>query len=856
VTAVFGERVLDWMVRRLNQAVRLEHDLVLIHDNPALADVPAKIEIAAEPWRVARITGELTLRDALPEADRLIASVPAEMPPLPMDIAARTYLQRILDIRSEDVVAALSTRFCEALVDESLSKAVFESIDTLVSTAERWSLGSGLVTAREVRSMLVGAQLGAARLDRERDWELLARWILEGAPTFRVPTLVRAALEEAQPRTGALLGWALTDGSLELLCTAGALLASPEGAALAPTIPGLAKSDSTHLIELVDTALREVWRQSQTRASEVLGQAERTVRQAPHVSLDAGKHRLLRIPLETALSQAANRAAEGNPPDDVTIESLKRNLHAPALAESINAVADLARLARFNKIAAPSTQATQPWFEHALRDVAWSDLASRRVKRALTTIPAWLSDPAKRVLDLWTSKRDRLNQAFAGTIATHWAALARNTDTRQALPLHQLSRCIVRRLLDDGGRVLLVVLDGCDLASWLEIIESLPADARIGLSVPEVRDAVLRDDLSAMGAFSAAVSAIPTVTNHARRALFAGEIPGNTALDDTESAAANATADAAAWKRNTALGDTPRQLFLKGELGTTGQPLLDALRSKEARLLGVVFNGVDDALSSKETTLMPRWSLAALGAGAAEAIPLALDEGWTIIVTADHGHTPFVSSDRKVAGSGLGHRFAAEPGDGTVAFANGPLPKQPLHLLARFGAWYGHQRRGFHGGASIEEVAVPLAFLGRVRGPQEGRPRAPSWWWTSESHESPDLRVVVARPEPEPAAPKSVRPPPPPRPAAVQTTLTFDLDPRLESLSADEKAVMSLLATNQSVRLSAIALHTKRSPMRASGFMQQLVRKLHELGVPCVTVELPSDNDRLYRYSTPDRGSR
>jgi hypothetical protein len=67
---------------------------------------------------------------------------------------------------------------------------------------------------------------------------------------------------------------------------------------------------------------------------------------------------------------------------------------------------------------------------------------------------------------------------------------------------------------------------------------------------------------------------------------------------------------------------------------------------------------------------------------------------------------------------------------------------------------------------------------------------------------------------------------------------------------------MSLLATNQSVRLSAIALHTKRSPMRASGFMQQLVRKLHELGVPCVTVELLSDNDRLYRYSTPDRGSR
>ncbi len=855
MTTLLGDRVLDWMLRRLRQAVPLRadddrrlgyDDLVLVHDHPALADVGPSIDVKGDPWRVARVTGELTLRDALPEADRLIAVVPVGFPPLPMDIAGRTYLQRILDVRAEDVVAAASDRFCEALVDEGLVRAVFDSLDTLQATAGRWSLGD-LVTAREVRSVLVGAELGAARLDRERDWELLARWILHGTPIFRAPTLVRAALEQAQPRTGAWLGWALTEGSVEVLCTAGALMASPEGEAIAPAIPGLAASDRGQLVELVDAALREVWRTAPDRARAMLIEAERSTRQ---VELDAGRHRLLRVPLEGALCRAANLAAAGTPPDDVTIEGLRRNLHATELAESIEVAADLARLARFQRLEMPSGDgAPLAWFGHALRDVAWADLAYRRVRRALETIPAWLSDAARRALTAWVSRRDVLNVAFAGSLATHWATLARNTDTRHPLALHQITRCVVRRLVDDGNRVLMLVLDGCDLASFLEILESLPPARRIGLTLPEVRDAVLRDDLMAMGALAAAISPLPTVTSHSRRALFAGEIAGNGALDDTEAAAANATADQRAWNRNTALGETPRRLFLKGDLGTTGQPLLDALRGKETRILAAVLNGVDDALSSKEMTPLPLWSLGTLGVGAADIVQVAMDEGWCILVTADHGHTPFVSSDRKVAQTGLGQRFSAEAAEGTVELRSGPLPRQPLHVLARFGAFLGHQRRGFHGGASIEEVVVPLAFLGRVRGEQEGRPRAPTWWWSADG--VAQRPAEAPRVEPRPVDASRAEPLPPVAPAPIA-----GLDARLDSLTSEEKLAVALLQQNQSVRLSVVAKNLKKSPMRASGFMQNLVRKLFELGCPCITVEVLPDNDRLYRYQPVNRGNR
>ena len=849
-----GERVLDWMLRRLRQAVRLDHDLVLVRDSPMLADVGPSIDVRGEPWRVARVTGELTLRDALPDADRLIAIVPSSFPALPMDIAGRTYLRRILDVRAEDLVAAVAARPCEALVDENLVRAVFDSVDTLPSTVGRWSLGE-LVTAREVRSVLVSAELGTARLDRERDWQLLARWILEGGPTFRAATLVRSALEEAQPRTGAWLAWALTGGSLPQLCTAGALLDSPEGKASAPRIPGLTDANQDQLIELVDAALREVWRHDPSRAGVMVAEAERVARLVP---LDAGRHRLLRMPLEGALSRIANRAADGPIPDDTEIESLKRNLYAPELAGCIDLVANLARLARFQRLEIPASDADGvAWFQHALHDVGWADLAYRRARRALETVPPWLADPARRVIAAWLSRRDMLNAAFARSLATHWPSLARNTDLRQPLALHQLSRCVVRRLLDDGQRVLLIVLDGCDLASFLEILETIPPDRRMGLVRPVVSDPVLRDDLDAMGMFGVAISPPPTVTGHARRALFAGEIPGNSALDDTEVAAASATADHRAWDRNTALGEASRQLFLKGDLGATSQPLLDALQAMDPQVLAVVWNGVDDALSSRETTPLAPWSLGALGVGAASIVDAAVDRGWCIVVTADHGHTPFVASDRKVSPSGLGHRCSAEPSDGTVEFRNGPLPRQPLHLLARFGAWFGQQRRGFHGGAGIEEVAVPLAFLGRVRGEQEGRPRAPAWWWSSELMSPPLARVEALRPKPARVETARLEQPRPEAPSIVGAAASVvTSDPQLASLTSEERAVIALLEQNQSVRLSVIAQRLKKPPSRASGFMQQLMRKLFELGRPYFLVEGLPDGDRLYRFQSVDRGNR
>jgi hypothetical protein len=209
-------------------------------------------------------------------------------------------------------------------------------------------------------------------------------------------------------------------------------------------------------------------------------------------------------------------------------------------------------------------------------------------------------------------------------------------------------------------------------------------------------------------------------------------------------------------------------------------------------------------------------------------------------VTADHGHTPFVAVDRKVDATGLGQRFSHQPADGAIEFRNGPLPRQPLHLLARFGAWFGQQRRGYHGGAGLEEVAVPFAFLGRVRGEQEGRPRAPTWWWSVEHvAQLPPVEVIRATAAPMPVT----------QPAVVA------IDARLASLTPDEQRVVALLSQNQEVRLSAVVQHLKKPAMRVSGLMQQMMAKMADLGCRWVTVEVLPDGDRLYRYQE-DRGDR
>jgi len=840
-------KVVDWLLRRLRQGTRLDHDLVLMSEHPALAELSTSIEAGGERWRVARVTGELTLRAALPEADKLLAIVPAGMM-LPKDIQDRAYLGRAQELRPEDLVAALAGRFCEPLLDEALGQAVFDALDLLAERAGQWSL-TGVVTAREVRSVLVAAELGAdQRLDRERDWELLATWIVEGLPSFRAPTLVAHALAEAQPRSGHWLAWAVTEGSLPELLAAGALVGSAAGRAVAPELPGSRDRSPSDLRSLVELAVRAAWKTDPERTLEALAEAERRAHKAQLSAADAVHHPLLRGALEAAMHELAFACVQGDPPDQSLIERLHADLHAPSQADALELLEELARLARFavQPHRPPADASAWCWLRYALHHVGWVDLSLRRLRRGIGAAPTGLAEAAQAVLERTVALRDALNREAAERLALEWPQVASSKDLRQPLPLHQVSRSLLQRLLLDGHRVLLLVLDGCDLSTFFELMESLPKETGVGLVAPSVHNATLRGDLMRMGApLGVALSPVPTVTSHARRALFAGDSAGNSALDDTEAHAANASADKVAWSRNKALGDTPRTLFLKGDLGPSCTSVLQALEDANQRLLAVVLNGVDDALASHETTAIPPWTWAGLGPGSLAVLRTAVQQGWTVVLTADHGHTPFLDKRRHQKGRGHAPRFAVEAVADAVKFDAGPLPASPLWASTKLGAYRGQQRRGFHGGAGLEEVAVPLAFLGSVESGL-GRPAPPSWWWSMDTE-------VEAPPEPE--APRQESPPP-----SAGSSSSGPTTPSSQALPVDLRSLLAerpdalrgieAIAQHGVLDLSQLARIMNRPAFLVGGMMGTVQQDLVRAGIPVPFTEEGEGGERIYRWKT------
>lgn len=54
-------------------------------------------------------------------------------------------------------------------------------------------------------------------------------------------------------------------------------------------------------------------------------------------------------------------------------------------------------------------------------------------------------------------------------------------------------------------------------------------------------------------------------------------------------------------------------MFLKGDLQKSATPLISTLSGTERQLVAAVFNDVDDALASQETTAFGPWHAQSLG---------------------------------------------------------------------------------------------------------------------------------------------------------------------------------------------------------------------------------------------------
>jgi hypothetical protein len=192
-------------------------------------------------------------------------------------------------------------------------------------------------------------------------------------------------------------------------------------------------------------------------------------------------------------------------------------------------------------------------------------------------------------------------------------------------------------------------------------------------------------------------------------------------------------------------------LFHKGDLvAASGVALPDEVRrlvaDPDQRVVGVVVNAVDDHLARGQQ-LRVGWDLVSLRP-LSWLLDAAAEAGRVVVLTADHGHVLDGGRSRYQPLAGVGGerwRTAPPPPGGGEVEITGPrvlLGGGRVILPADDRLRYGVPKHGYHGGATPQEVLVPVEVLAR-RLPDRWvhRPVAAPTWWTGET---PTIRPAPA----------------------------------------------------------------------------------------------------------------
>ena len=702
--------------------------IALSGERDLLVEASGELSYGDTTWAVKVVHGELSLRAALLEEGRIVVVLPASMA-VPHDIGQRRWLRRSIRIQAEDVVAAATGVMCQPFTDPTVADAVLEDVPGFFERAQRRRWHGPSIREGEVIGLL---QTERRDVGRHTASELLARWLVDGPPGDA--PMLRAALRDAHFEVHDWLTEASTPQGLQALVTAGALGPCPRTRSVTGfKLPPDADKAWQRLIGLTRQAISAARPRAPEAVERWLEPAERLVRQLDLDFDEASQLTLLRAGFDAALTALTFNLARGQTPDQAAFDRLELNAFADS--DAIEVVEALARLTRFahGALPEPPIEAT-PIAALAVNhrdDSAWGDVCARIARRGCARLPESAQSAALTILDAYRARRDRLNRAFATALAADETHAYRRQTVGDGMSLHLTSGGYVTPLVEQGG-VLLVVLDGCDFAAFYEVLADLRTDARLGLG----RAKHLSGAAKELPTLVAALSPLPTLTQVGRRAIFAGQIPENDTFTDQEHHAANASNDHTAFRRNTALADHSRELFLKDTLHDGGAALLTAIES-DTHVVAVVFNGIDDQLESRETTLHTCWRADHVHPALRKALLAAVRTERSIVLTADHGHTSFWGVERKVkAGADSSQRFTrGHVPPGAVTFGGTPWRAGLIHLMSDMGAYVSVQRAGYHGGAGLEEVVVPLALLA-AEGAAAPRPE----WW---SHVQARLEIGI-----------------------------------------------------------------------------------------------------------------
>ncbi|MER7441265.1 BREX-2 system phosphatase PglZ [Micromonospora avicenniae] len=691
--------------------------------------------------------------------------------------------------------------------------------DLDVTTLLRWSVESGTVEAFD--------------LLRQEERDGLVRWLVE---QFGRPARALFALVDAGRGADAL--------PLGLVCDALWTSDTPDAARSQGRIDQyFGKLDDDAAVRaLADVAVQVVGAMLADRDGRVRRQGHAVLDRAEQLLIlfnaagSAGHSRILRTGFTQRLGDAAAALLAGltdpaDPSLDATVESLAGHRLKEAEAERVQRVVMAQRLVRWLGAAVEPPVSVADGIQRQIAEWGWVDVALNHVWTGEDVHPE-LQRAFREVHDRAQQRRRDLDAAFAGRLAV-WNAAGPGNDG-ELLTVENLLPRVIDPLVRAARPVLLVVLDGMSTAVAVELADELS------------QHWVEYDPLAGggIGRRRGVAAALPTLTAVSRTSLFAGALRAGTQATEQQ------VFNKGRW------GDDAR-IFHKGPArGGAGEVLsgdLTEALAGPARLVAVVINTVDDSLAHGREGDEAGWQLDGVGV-LRSLLNHARNAGRAVVITSDHGHVLERGGEHVKATDAASARHRTGPGPagpGEIELSGPRVVAEENRIIALWDPLrrYRPTRAGYHGGASLAEVTIPLlAFLPPYvdEVPQDWAPvesRPPDWWAAT-------VAAVELVPAPVPAAkPRRKAPvaagealfdvpemPPAATPAAgggdlVNALLDTELfkaqhglTPRKVDLRKIEAALRALVEAKGVLSAAVLAQRAGELPVRATGFVSTLQR--------------------------------
>lgn len=367
--------------------------------------------------------------------------------------------------------------------------------------------------------------------------------------------------------------------------------------------------------------------------------------------------------------------------------------------------------------------ADRPVLESAVRLVRWLEQGVPELRSLDQSVRWQVADGAwadRALSDVWHGSSDPVVatslQSLASCVVERRRAIDRDAASRLTahrpdggvLPIEDVLEVLVRPIAATTP-VLLIVLDGMSAAASTEIVE-------------EVHRLGWQEATRGGGSRASALTALPSVTRASRTALLTGTLQ----LGDQATERA-------------AIRDAGGVVFHKDDLRSDGGHRLPAtvLSAIDGRtpLVAAVLNTIDDALDKADVDGLD-WHVDGI-ANLAPLLDAAANAGRIVLLASDHGHVVERGGEARMVGDAARWR-SAESGapQSDEVLVEGPrvlAPGGSAVLAVDADLRYAGKRAGYHGGASLAEIAVPVIALvpagdAAPAGWELAPPQQPGWW--------------------------------------------------------------------------------------------------------------------------------